>query len=476
MVWPAGPAGARVTGRGARVLCRLISVASHMLHVLFLLCMWMKSIIKAAAILPLAALVPVVLAVAVPKPAADAASAHAASGTSVATDCDSLATCYTPGQLQAAYGVRQLLVRGTDGQGQTVVLPELAEEQMSPPTISDIRQDLRLFDGRFGLPAARLKVDAKLAGQASPWLAKEEEVQDAEIVHAIAPDATILVVLLPSTALASTATATADLTAALRLGASEGDVISVSAGWGEHCFTSAEVASMHQALQAAADRHVTVVAGSGDTGAVSRPCLGSAAPGDPVREVSMPASDPLVLAVGGTTLTASHQTGAYVSETTWTDPAASRGSGGGFSKLFPRPPYQDHVPGSGATRAVPDVAADADGSTGMAAIVDDGNGQSTLFGANGTSASTPLWAALIALANQHAGHDLGFVNPAIYRIGRSPAYHSAFHDITTGSNTVIVSSTTITGYPAGPGWDPVTGWGTPNASVLVPLLDHISSR
>jgi subtilase family serine protease len=124
---------------------------------------------------------------------------------------------------------------------------------------------------------------------------------------------------------------------------------------------------------------------------------------------------------------------------------------------------------------VPDVAADA-GPAGLAAVVSDADQGYTIFGANGTSASAPLWAALIALANQRAGCDLGFVNPAIYRIGRSSAYHSAFHDITTGNNTVIVSSTTITGYSAGPGWDPATGWGTPDASVLVPLLDRISSR
>jgi subtilase family serine protease len=433
--------------------------------------MWIRSVIKAAAILPLAALVPVALAVAAPEPAADAASP----GTGAPAACDFLTTCYTPSQLQVAYGVRQLLDRGTDGQGQTVVLPELTEELISPPAISDIRQDLRLFDGRFRLPATRLEVDARLAGHASPWLANEEEVQDAEIVHAIAPDAAIRVVLLPPTALASAATAMADLTAALRLGISEGGVISVSAGWGEHCLTSAEVTVMHQALQEAAARRVTVVAASGDTGAVTRPCPGSTGPWDPVKEISMPASDPLVLAVGGTTLTASHQTGQYISETAASDPSASRGSGGGFSKLYARPLYQDDVPGTGATRGVPDVAADA-GPAGMAAIVDDGSGQSTLFAADGTSASAPLWAGLIALASQRAGHGLGFVNPAIYRIGRSPAYHSAFHDITTGDNTVMISSTTITGYPAGPGWDPVTGWGTPDASILVPLLDRIISR
>ena len=90
----------------------------------------------------------------------------------------------------------------------------------------------------------------------------------------------------------------------------------------------------------------------------------------------------------------------------------------------------------------------------------------------GTSAAAPFWAGLIALADQEAGHPLGFVNPAIYQIARGPQYHQAFHDITTGNNTVVVNGDTITGYQAGPGWDPVTGWGTPDAQVLVPLLAH----
>ena len=89
---------------------------------------------------------------------------------------------------------------------------------------------------------------------------------------------------------------------------------------------------------------------------------------------------------------------------------------------------------------------------------------------SGVSAATPFWAGLIALADQEAGHPLGFVNPAIYRIARGPAYHTAFHDITIGNNTATYNGVTIAGYKAGPGWDPVTGWGTPNAQVLIPLL------
>ncbi|GAB3961384.1 hypothetical protein GCM10029978_013550 [Actinoallomurus acanthiterrae] len=386
----------------------------------------------------------------------------------VATACDSLTTCYTPQQLRAAYGIQPLLDRGIDGRGRTIVVPALAAEQPAPPKVSDIRQDMKTFDGLFGLPAVRLKVDATLAGKVSPWLATAEEVQDVQILHAVAPAATIRVVLVEPTALSSPASAMAALTGALRRGLSQGDVISISAGWGEHCLTRAQVARQHGVLRAARDRHVTVVAGSGDTGAVSRPCPGSTPqdPWVPVKEVSAPASDPLVLAAGGTILTADHKTGAYIGETTWSVPSHSQGTGGGFSHLYSRPAYQKGV--SGTARAVPDVAADAAPSTGMAMVISEGDQKYTVRGASGTSASTPLWAGLVALADQSAGHDLGFVNPALYRIGRSS--RTAFHDVTTGNNTVTVSDKTITGYPAAPGYDQVTGWGGPNARVLVPLL------
>ena len=84
---------------------------------------------------------------------------------------------------------------------------------------------------------------------------------------------------------------------------------------------------------------------------------------------------------------------------------------------------------------------------------------------------------LIALADQYVHHDLGSVNPAIYRIARSSSYHQAFHDITTGSNIQTLAYPAGTaGYQAGPGWDPVTGWGSPDAQVLVPLLAGLASR
>jgi subtilase family serine protease len=393
--------------------------------------------------------------------------------------CSSLRTCYTPRQLETAYGVLPLLDHGTDGRGETVVLPELAEPQFPLPA-SDIRLDMAQFDTVFHLPAARVRVVSTLAPSSSSWQANEEEVLDTEMVHAIAPRAAIVELLVQATSLNNAASGVAASVAALRLGTSLGGVISISAAGqtgGEHCDSPAEVAALHAALRNAANHHVTVVAASGDIGAVGEPCqLFKGLTGGtfaPVKEANLPASDPLVLAVGGTTLTANHTTGAYVSEIAWGLPFGEPGSqfqasGGGLSRVFARPSYQDHLPSPGARRGIPDVAADA--APQIAVVTSTGGGNSTVEGHGGTSASAPLWAALIALADQHADRHLGFVNAALYRIGRSARYHQAFHDVTTGTNTARFPPATITGYHAAPGWDPVTGWGSPNASVLIPLL------
>jgi subtilase family serine protease len=403
-------------------------------------------------------------------------------------DCDSVTTCFTPEQIEVAYGIRPLLKRGVDGRGETVVLPELGETQLQPPVVSDLRQDMARFDRLFGLPAARLKVVTSIASTPSPWLANGEEVLDAENVHAVAPDATITVVLVKPTSLNNPASAIAAAAAAIRVGTSQGGVISISAAGqtgGEHCDTPTEIERLNAALEAAAARHVTVIAASGDIGAVGEPCqvikglTGGAFP--PVKEVNLPAADPLVLAAGGTSLDASHATGTYVSESAWGLPFGSPGtqfqaSGGGFSRRFARPSYQDGVAGILATRSVPDVSADASPHTGMGLVISDGANRYTIRNSGGTSASAPLWAGLIALADQYAGRHLGFVNPAIYRIARSASYHEAFHDITAGNNTPTFPGHAISGYAATPGWDPVTGWGSPNAQALIPLLARYSNR
>ncbi len=404
------------------------------------------------------------------------AAAAGSSQTDKVTDCLLSDSCYAPHQYRVAYGIQPLLDRGIDGRGETVTVVDPysspnaragpRRSRNMPPAVTDIRQDLAAFDSEFRLPAARVQVVTSLAGSASPWRANSEEVLDTEVVHTVAPGATIRVVLLPPHVLKSAANATADLLAALPLAVSDTNVVSISGGLGEHYLTRAQAAEMHSILLRAAAHHVTVDAASGDTGASSGSWWGK-----PVKEVSFPASDPLVLAVGGTSLTANRSTGAYISETAWSAPGVA--SGGGFSRLYARPSYQDGVPGISKMRGVPDVAGAAAESI---PVVFAAGGKKYILGIGGTSASAPLWGGLMALADQYAHHDLGFVNPAIYRIARSSSYHEAFHDVTTGNNTVTIGSATIAGYQAAPGWNPVTGWGSPNAQVLVPLLARSTSH
>ncbi len=223
------------------------------------------------------------------------------------------AACYAPQQFRVAYGIAPLLDRGTNGNGETVVLQEFARkpgpDRGSPVPVTDIRQDLALFDAVFGLPTAHLRVDTSLAGSASPWWATGEEVEDTEIVHTVAPDAAIRVVLIPRQTSPASAVAATD--AVLRLALWQGGVVSIGPGSAEHCYTSAEVAGLNSALQAAQDHHVTVVSSSGDDGAAVLACSGA---GRPVKGVGLYASDPRVLTAGGTSLEADRATGTYISE------------------------------------------------------------------------------------------------------------------------------------------------------------------
>jgi subtilase family serine protease len=405
--------------------------------------------------------------------------------TGIPADCQTVAQCYAPRQFLVAYGVQPLHDRGITGRGVTIVLPEEAETEPARPqpitrleqSVTDIRQDLRDFDSRFGLPAAHIQVITTMAGSsASPWLAGAEEVEDTELVHAVAPNATIRELLVDSADVSTPAKVAPTFASYVRTAVSNGEVMSQSGigqdfNLGESSWTSGEVSTINSALEYAAARHLTVVVASGDYAAIGN---GST---KPLREVSLPASDPWALAAGGTTLTANPVTGAYLSETAWNVQSGSPdGSGGGFSRLFARPGYQNDVPGIGATRGVPDVAGEATGTSGMALAFSAPGSGDEFIGAGGTSAAAPFWAGLIALADQEAGHALGFVNPAIYRIAQGPRYQRAFHDITSGDNSVTVNGKMVSGYQASPGWDPVTGWGSPDAQVLIPLLAHDSRR
>ena len=112
----------------------------------------------------------------------------------------------------------------------------------------------------------------------------------------------------------------------------------------------------------------------------------------------------------------------------------------------------------------------------MALAIATPGGGTYIRDSGGTSASAPIWAGLIALADQFAHRHLGFVNPALYQIAAGPACHRAFHDVTSGNNTAKFPPKMFTGYRAAPGWDPVTGLGSPDAQWLVPLLARVTQH
>ena len=211
---------------------------------------------------------------------------------------------------------------------------------------------------------------------------------------------------------------------------------------------------MNAALQDAANLGVTVTAAAGDGGSSD----GST---DGKLHVDFPASSPYSLACGGTKLVASGSN--ISSEVVWNETSAQEGAtGGGVSTVFNLPSYQSsaNVPPQPQTnfvgRGVPDVAGNADPSTGYTVRV---NGSDEVVG--GTSAVAPLWAALIALMNQQLTTPVGFLNPKIYPFGES-----VFRDITSGNN----DDSGLGYYQAGTGWDACTGLGSPNGAALLAAL------
>ena len=194
--------------------------------------------------------------------------------------------------------------------------------------------------------------------------------------------------------------------------------------------------------------------------------------------VDEPADDPYITVVGGTTL-ALNSSDAWASETAWLTPADALGdpyeaSGGGVSTVYAIPAWQQGLSmtanqGSTTMRNLPDVSCVANNLNLVWG--NDFLGVSTDLAEGGTSLAAPLWAGLVALANQQAaatGHpSVGFVNPALYAIAKSTNYQSCFHDITTGSNT---NSSSPAKYHAVTGYDLCTGLGTPNGANLIAAL------
>ena len=229
-------------------------------------------------------------------------------------------------------------------------------------------------------------------------------------------------------------------------------IISISWGGPESTWTQQAITSMDEAFQAAAAMGVTVTVAAGDDGATDGVSDGK-------NHVDFPASSPNVLACGGTRLVASGEE--ITSEVVWNELANNEGAtGGGVSDVFPLPSWQNAAgvppsanPGHNVGRGVPDVAGDADPSTGYVTRVD---GKPDVIG--GTSAVAPLWAGLVALINQSLGKPAGFINALLYQAG-SPS--GDFHDITSGNNGA---------YSARPGWDACTGLGSPVGSKIAGIF------
>jgi subtilase family serine protease len=368
--------------------------------------------------------------------------------------------CYTPQELATAYDIPGKLT----GAGQTIVIIDA----FGDPTVT---QDLGVEDTTFGLPGANLSVIYPNGQPAfDPTNADElnwsgEIALDVESAHAIAPAAKIDLVIAKTDN-------DPDILSALQYVVAHrlGSVLSQSFGEAESCEAPAIVAADHVLFAAAAAQGVTVFASSGDDGAAQPTCDGSSF----IQSASLPAADPLVTGVGATSLTASQPDGAYQSEAAWNDEFGS--SGGGYSKVFPRPAYQNGFVSRGG-RGEPDVSYSGDVNNGLLIAWSQGDpanvGNIFLFG--GTSAGSPQWAAIAALADQNAHRRLGFINSDLYSLGPGARYAAVFHDVTAGSNTVSRTDRSgdpvnIAGYPATKGWDPVTGLGTPDVARLLQYL------
>jgi kumamolisin len=343
---------------------------------------------------------------------------------------------YLVADLLRAYGADAVTATGA---GQTIAI--LID------TVPD-DGDLQAFWRANGLPADVSRITKVNVKGAHLPPVEGEETLDTEWASAAAPGADVRVYATGTLSSVSVARALdriiADLTSVPSM-----RQLSISLGLGETYFgaATAEITTQHDKFLRLAAAGVNVFVSSGDAG--SNPDVtGHSATG--ALQVEYQASDPCVVAVGGTTLRLAGD-GSVAAETAWA------GSGGGVSSVFPRPPWQTgaNVP-DGTQRVVPDVSLVADPRTGGMVVL---HGRQLAIG--GTSWAAPVWAAFCARVNearQTAGKPLlGFLNPALYPLGGT----ASFRDVVSGSNG---------GYAAGPGYDMVTGLGTPELAALIEAL------
>jgi subtilisin-like proprotein convertase family protein len=345
----------------------------------------------------------------------------------------------TPAQVRGAYGLDQVMfgaVQG-DGAGQTIAIVDAYDY---PTALAD----LQAFDAQFGLPDPpsfkRVAQDGSTnfpptdpAGAGNPngtW--ELEAALDIEWAHAMAPAANILLVEANDNSFANL------VQGAVNWVRSQPGVVAVSMSFGGGEFFG----------ETSFDPIFTTPGGHGGVTFL-------AATGDAGQPGGYPAYSPNVVAVGGTTLSVSGTT--YLGESGWA------GSGGGISTQENKPAYQNGVVTQSATRRTnPDVSMDADPVSGVAVYDSYDFGGSPWVKVGGTSLATPLFAGVIAVADQgRALAGLGSLDGATQTLPKLYALPASdFHDETTGNN----------GFAAGPGYDLVTGRGSPVGNLLIPDL------
>ncbi len=348
---------------------------------------------------------------------------------------------YTPLDLGKIYR----FPTGTDGSGQVVAIIELGGGFGQP--------DLDTYFGSLGITGPKVTAVGVDGAQNQPGQdpngADGEVLLDIEVVGALAPGADILVYFAPNTDAGF-------LDAVSQAAHAEPTPVSISISWGqsEDEWTAQARKAMDSAFADAAALGVTVTAAAGDDGSTDRAT-------DNRAHCDFPASSPHALACGGTSLRADPGSGTVNSETVWNNGIGRGATGGGVSSKFTRPAWQLHagVPARANGRhgrGVPDVSGDADPQTGYQVLID---GRKAVIG--GTSAVSPLWAALTARLVQALGRPLGLLQPALYAGVAAGVVQPGFRDITDGNNGQ---------FSAGPGWDACTGLGVPDGDSLLAVL------